>query len=49
MDITLSIPIPKTTKYHETTRDIRLKCHTLYYNANWSIDQICLQLDLTPH
>ena len=45
MDITYSVPTPKTT--HQTTRDARIKAHTLYYDANWSIDQICLQLNLT--
>jgi hypothetical protein len=49
IDVTFSIPTPKaTTQYHETTRDIQLKVHTLYYNANWLVNQICLQLDLTP-
>ena len=44
----LSISIPKTLRKH-TTCDDRLRIETLYYEANWSVDNICLQLNLKPN
>ena len=40
-----SIPTPKTP--HSSTRDERLRIHTLYFEAGWTQDQIALQLNLT--
>ena len=47
MDIVYSIPTPKTPTHQQTTRDVRLKIHTLFFDAYWTIDQIMLQLNLT--
>ncbi|KAF8848576.1 hypothetical protein BDZ45DRAFT_681128 [Acephala macrosclerotiorum] len=44
----LFIPTPKTfTKGRNTTRDKRLRAQTLFFDANWDIPQIALQLNLT--
>ena len=42
-----SIPTPKTLRKHAATRDDRLRIETLYFEANWSVDDICLQLNIT--
>ena len=42
----VTVPTPKTHT-HITSRDNRLQIHTLYYNANWEINDIMLQLSLT--
>ena len=47
METTYSVPTPKTPR-KETSRDTRLKIQTLYFDAGWSWDDICLQLDVTP-
>jgi hypothetical protein len=39
------IPVPKATK--QTTRDDRLRIHTLYQYGSFTIDQIQLQLNLS--
>jgi hypothetical protein len=46
---TMNVPTPKTpTKYNITTdRDTRIKVQTLYFDANWTEDDIALQLNLT--
>ncbi len=46
MDAALSVPTPKTPR-KSTTRDERLRCETLYFEANWTQAQIVLQLNLT--
>ena len=45
MDSTLSIPTPKTPRKN-TSRDQRLRIHTLYFDAGWTQDTIALQLNL---
>ncbi|CZS92554.1 uncharacterized protein RAG0_03167 [Rhynchosporium agropyri] len=46
MKSSLSVPTTKTpTK--TTSRDERVRCHTLYFDAGWTQDQIALQLNLT--
>jgi hypothetical protein len=40
------IPTPKTPS-HASTRDQRLRIHTLYHDAGWTQDQTALQLNLT--
>jgi hypothetical protein len=49
MDQTLySIPTPKTlTKPKQLNRDDRLRVQTLYFDANWTIDDIVLQTNYT--
>jgi hypothetical protein len=48
--ITYHIPTPKHhATSHDTSRDDRLRVQTLYYDANWSIDDIILQTNLTRH
>lgn len=47
MDVSYSVPTPKTPTHRQTTRDERLKVHTLFFTAGWEIDQIMLQLNLT--
>ena len=47
MDSTWSVPVPKTPR-KTTTRDQRLKCQTLYFDAGWTQTDIALQLNLTP-
>lgn len=42
----MEVLTPKTPQ-KQTTRDIRLKIQTLYYTAEWTISNICLQLNLT--
>jgi len=44
---TVTIPTPKTPTRQTLGRDDRLRIHTLYYDAGWSIDQIVLQLNVT--
>lgn len=45
----LSIPTPKTPiKGRNTTRDERIRIQTLFFEANWGISSIALQLNLTP-
>ncbi len=46
MEPIISIPTPKTPR-KETSRDQRLRIHTLYFNANWTQDAIAPQLNLT--
>ena len=46
MDSFISIPTPKTPTKH-CTRDQRLQCQTLYFEAGWTQDDIALQLNLT--
>jgi transposase len=46
MDVTFSVPTPKTPR-KPTSRDERLRCETLYFEARWTQDQIALQLNLT--
>jgi DNA-binding transcriptional regulator LsrR (DeoR family) len=46
MQPTISVPTPKTP-HKETSRDQRLRCHTLYFDAGWTQEQIALQLNLT--
>ena len=43
---TLSIPVPETP-HKETSRDDRLREHTLYYDAGFTDAQIALQLNFT--
>ena len=46
MEPTLLIPTPKTPQ-KSTSRDQRLRIHTLYFDAGWTQDAIALQLNLT--
>ena len=46
MDMTYCVPTPKTPT-HPTSRDDRLRVQTLFNQANWEIDDIALQLNLT--
>jgi hypothetical protein len=46
MESVLMVPTPKTPT-RLTSRDDRLRIHTLYYDAGWEIDDIILQLNLT--
>jgi len=43
MDSSFNIPVPKQPKKPELTRDERLRIQTLYFDANFTRDQICLQ------
>jgi hypothetical protein len=43
----MDIPTPKTPTFRNTTRDERLRAQTLYFEANFTIDQIALQINLT--
>ena len=43
-----SVPTPKTPR-KQTTRDDRLRIETLYFDAGFTQDEICLQLNLTPN
>lgn len=46
MESTFSVPTPKTP-CKSTTRDQRLRCETLFFDAGWTQGQIALQLNLT--
>ncbi|KAK6587373.1 hypothetical protein PZA11_000663 [Diplocarpon coronariae] len=46
MNSTSQVPVLKTLR-KQTSRDDRLKCETLYYDAGFTQDQIALQLNLT--
>ena len=48
MEPTFNIPIPKTPS-KQASRDYRLRCQTLYFDAGWTQDQIALQLNLTKN
>jgi hypothetical protein len=41
-----SIPTPKTPS-KQTSRDVRIRVHTLYFDAGFTQDEIALQLNLT--
>ncbi|KAH8587048.1 hypothetical protein B0O99DRAFT_642837 [Bisporella sp. PMI_857] len=47
MEPTYHIPTPKTPKKPDCTRDDRLRIQTLYYEAGFTQDQICLQTGFT--
>ena len=40
---TFRVPVPKQPKEPELTRDQRLRIQTLFFDANFTRDQICLQ------
>src|ERR1700712_4757622 len=40
---TLSAPVPKQPRELEPTRDQRLRIQTLFFDANFTREQICLQ------
>jgi hypothetical protein len=46
MATTYQIPVPKQ-KHPELTRDQRLRVQTLFFDANYTRDQICLQTGYT--
>ena len=46
MDTTFSVPVPKQ-KHPELTRDQRLRVQTLFFDANFTREQICLQTGYT--
>ena len=46
MDTTFSVPVPKQ-KSPELTRDQRLRIQTLFFDANFTREQICLQTGYT--
>ncbi|PMD12280.1 hypothetical protein NA56DRAFT_501704 [Hyaloscypha hepaticicola] len=41
--ISLSLPVPKQPRQPELIRDQRLRIQTLFFDANFTRDQICLQ------
>jgi hypothetical protein len=47
MEAQISIPTPKTIKSKELSRDDRLRVQTLYFDANFTRAQICLQTGYT--
>src|SRR5690242_14736841 len=47
MESTVFVPTPKTPR-KESSRDDRLRVHTLYFDAGFTQDQIAFQLNLTP-
>jgi hypothetical protein len=42
-----SVPTPKTPRRHASKRDDRFRIETLYFEAGFTIDDICLQLNIT--
>lgn len=47
MEPTLHIPVPKQPRQPELTRDQRLRIQTLFFDAKFSRDEICLQTGFT--
>jgi hypothetical protein len=43
MATTLPVPVPKQPREPELTRDQRLRIQTLFFDTNYTHDQICLQ------
>jgi hypothetical protein len=43
MDSTFRVSVPKQPKKLELTRDQRLRIQTLFFDANFTRSQICLQ------
>ena len=43
----MNVLVPKQVRSHKLTRDQRLQISVLYFDANWTRDQICLQTGYT--
>lgn len=47
MEAQYFVPTPKTPRKQSPSRDDRLRIETLYFDADFTQDQIALQLNLT--